>query len=226
MSRCRIVTPPPAPKPELLARLAAQPTPALSDAMDRLHGAVGLRPIPGTLGNTRLVGPALTVRTRPGDNLVVHKAVDLARPGDVVVVDGAGDETRALVGDLLCRHAAARGVAGLVVDGAVRDVRDLASLALPVFARSVSHLGPYKDGPGEIGAPISIGGTALRAGDVVVGDDDGVVAVPCDRAGEIAGAAEELSDHEREITAAIAGGMWDRSWVDAGLEIIRVEEDR
>lgn len=226
MGRCRIVAPPPAPKPELLARLAAQPTAALSDAMDRLHGAVGLRPVPGTLGDTRLCGPALTVRTRPGDNLVVHKAVDLARPGDVVVVDGAGDETRALVGDLLCRHAAARGVAGLIVDGAVRDVRDLASLALPVFARSVSHLGPYKDGPGEIGAPVSIGGTAVRAGDLVVGDDDGVVAVPRDRAEEVAEAAEELSGRERDITAAIAGGTWDRSWVDAGLEIIRVEEDR
>ena len=145
--------------------------------MDRLHGAVGLRPVPATLGDTRLVGPALTVLTRPGDNLVVHKALDLARPGYVIVVDGAGDETRALVGDLLCRYAAARGVAGLVVDGAVRDIRDLATLGLPVFARSVSHLGPFKNGPGEIGVPISVGGMAVTAGDLVVGDDDGVVAV-------------------------------------------------
>jgi regulator of RNase E activity RraA len=196
--------------------------------MSRLPGARGLVPLTGTTGTTRLVGPAWTVRTRPGDNLVVHKAVDLARPGDVLVIDAGGGADRAIIGDLICRHAVSRGIAGIVLDGAARDVREIAALGLPVFARGVTHLGPYKDGPGEIGGPVAVGGLTVSTGDLIVGDENGVLALPADRAGQIADAAEALLRREAGIVAAIDGTGWDRSWVDAALDItwIKPEESR
>jgi regulator of RNase E activity RraA len=225
VSECLIHPPAPAPEASLLARLAALPTPALSDSMQRLPGAVGVLPLTGTVGEARLAGPALTVRTRPGDNLVVHKAADLAKPGDVLVIDAGGETQRAIIGDLLCRYAASRGIAGIVLDGAARDVLDVAALGLPVYARSISHLGPYKNGPGEIGGTVSIGGMPVRSGDVIIGDDNGVLAVPQRRAEQVAEAAEALVRKEQTTIAAIDAGNWDRSWVDAALDITWVKED-
>jgi regulator of RNase E activity RraA len=218
MTECRIYAEVPPPGGALLSRLAGLPTAALSDSMARLPGAPGVLPLAG-LSGTRLVGPALTVWTRPGDNLVVHKALDLARPGDVVVVDAGGDTRRAIVGDLICRYAARRGVAGLVVDGAARDVGDIAERGVPVFAKGISHLGPYKNGPGEIRGQVSIAGMPVRQGDLVVGDENGVIAIPRHRADQVIAAAAALLERERGIIAAIDGDGWDRSWVDAALEI-------
>jgi regulator of RNase E activity RraA len=205
--------------PDVVPRLALLPTAALSDSMQRFSGTPGLLPVPGSVGKNRLSGPALTVRTRPGDNLVVHKAVDLARPGDVVVVDAGGHPDRAIIGELLCRYAQSRGIAGIVVDGAVRDVGEIAALGLPVFARAVSHLGPYKTGPGEIRGPVTIGGTPVMQGDVVVGDENGVVVVPRPRLQDVAAAAEALVDRERAAVEAIDAGRWDRAWVDRSLSV-------
>ncbi|MGH3999417.1 MAG: RraA family protein, partial [Pseudonocardiaceae bacterium] len=160
------------PDAALLDRLAALSTAALSDSMERLSGAPGLMPVAWPLpSGTRMAGPALTVRTAPGDNLAIHKAVDLARPGDILVVDAWGYSDRAVVGGLLVRYARAQGIAGLVVDGAVRDLVDLVELGLPVFSRAVTHVGPYKNGPGELRGPVGIGGTVVAQGDVVVGDE-------------------------------------------------------
>ena len=117
------------------------------------------------------------MRVRPGDNLMIHKALTLARPGDVIVVDGSGEVSHALVGGLMRLAALARGVAGFVLDGAIRDVAEWAEGELPIFARGHSHRRPSKDGPGEINVPIACAGLVVAPGDLVLGDADGVIAV-------------------------------------------------
>jgi RraA family protein len=221
MSTCRMHRPGPRPDEALLERCRALPTSILSDSMDRVGGLRGLHGVPGA-DWPRFSGPALTVQTRAGDNLVVHRALDLAEPGDVLVVDAAGSLERAVLGEIMARYAVTRGIAAIVVDGAVRDADELAAGPLPVFALGVNHLGPYKDGPGEIHGPVTLGGTVVRSGDVVVGDGDGVVVVPHERLAEVVGSAQEGLAAEEEQFAAIAAGTLDRSWVTRGLAEVHV----
>jgi regulator of RNase E activity RraA len=219
VSVCRIHPNPPPAHAGTLEALSRLPTTVLSDQLDRLGGAGGLLPV-GDLGTGIVAGRALTVRTRPGDNLVVHKAADIAARGDFIVVDAGGATDRAIVGELWCRHAASRGVAAVAVDGAARDAAALRTLAFPVFARGVCSQGPYKEGPGEIGGTIALGGTTVAAGDYVVGDADGVVVVPRERAAAVVASAERRLAQEAQMLAAIAAGSLDRSWLDA----LQVEE--
>jgi regulator of RNase E activity RraA len=200
------------PPRELVEAFRPMVTPHLSDSMDRLCGVVGLRPYHLT---GKLLGTAFTVKTRPGDNLLVHKALDLAEAGDVLVVDGGGDVTNALVGELLGRYAQRRGLAGFVVDGAIRDVAWFAGF--PCFARANVHRGPYKDGPGEIGVPVAIGGLVVSPGDIMVGDEDGLLAIPATAAGEVLEKARAKVKDEEEQKRAIAEGRWGRAWVDEAL---------
>lgn len=224
MSTCRLHPRGPRPDPGLLARCRELPTSILSDSMERLGGLTGLHRVAGASW-PRIAGPACTVRTRPGDNLVVHRALDLAAPGDVLVVDGGGAVDRAVAGEIMTRYAVTRGLAGLVVDGAVRDSEALAAGPLPVFARGVNHLGPFKDGPGEIFGPITAGGYPVRDGDVVVADADGVVVLPSARADEVVAAGEARLRAEEQMFAEIAAGTLDRSWVTAALTEVRVGGD-
>lgn len=212
----RILPMPQRPARELLAALAEMVTAHLSDNMSRLQGAAAaIRPMHG--GGAKLAGPALTVRVPPGDNLMVHKAIDIAAPGDVIVVDAAGMLEQAIIGDIMTSHAAKRGVAGFVIDGAIRDAAELAARPFPVYARGVTHRGPYKNGPGEINVPVSIGGMVVRPGDIIVGDGDGVVAVPQADAQAVLAAAREQKKKEDASLAAIAAGTLDRKWVDETL---------
>jgi RraA family protein len=212
----RILPMPQRPARELVAALAEMVTPHLSDNMSRLQGAAAaIRPMHG--GGAKLAGPALTVRVPPGDNLMVHKAIDIAAPGDVIVVDAAGVLEQAIIGDIMTSLAAKRGVAGFVIDGAIRDAAELAARPFPVYARGVTHRGPYKNGPGEINVPVSIGGMVVRPGDIVVGDADGVVAVPQADAQAVLAAAREQKKKEEASLAAIAAGTLDRKWVDETL---------
>ncbi|MFN0163652.1 MAG: RraA family protein [Burkholderiales bacterium] len=188
----------------------------LSDSMQRLPGADGLNPMHK---GGQLLGVALTVRVAPGDNLMVHKAIDIARPGDVIVVDAGGDLSQAIIGEMMSTAAAKRGLAGMVIDGAVRDSGALAASRFPVYARGVTHRGPYKNGPGEINVPVSIGGMVVSPGDIIVGDDDGVIAVPQDIALVVLAAARAKAKAEDAQLATIRkGGKVDRSWVDAALK--------
>ena len=164
------------PDPELVAALRGVSTTIVSDCLGSCTGAVGLEPFHGD-ASLALCGVALTVRVRPGDNLMIHKALTLARPGDVIVVDGSGELSHALAGGLMRLAALARGVAGFVLDGAIRDVAAWAEGELPIFARGHSHRRPSKDGPGEINVPIACAGLAVAPGDLVLGDADGVIAV-------------------------------------------------
>lgn len=218
MADCLIHHRPPAPSSKDVDRLREFPTAAISDGLDRVGGAPRLRPYTREVSVT---GPAFTVHTRPGDNLAIHQALDLIRPGEVLVVAGGGDRTRALVGGLACHYAVRRGVAGMIIDGAVRDLTEIAELPMPIFALDVSHQGPYKDGPGTIGGPVAIRGTSVDTNDVVVTDQDGVAFVPRHRISDALKGAERIVRNEEESMAAIAADRWERPFLsDVTLQYI------
>lgn len=188
------------------------PTSIISDCLDRMPGCVGLMPF--YIG-PRMVGRALTVLTRSGDNLAIHQALEIAQPGDVIVVDGGGDTSRALVGEIMKTIAEQRDVAGFVIDGAIRDVDAFRSSSFPCFARGSIHRGPYKAGPGRVGVPISVGGCQVATGDIVVGDSDGVVVFGSDIAGEVVAAAVARLDQEEAIMKDIQDGRYDGRYAKA-----------
>lgn len=182
----------------------------LSDNMARMSGTIGLRPFHCPKA---MAGTAVTVRTRPGDNLAIHRAFDYCRPGDVLVIDGGGELRQALMGDIMASFAESLGVRGVVIDGAIRDVGALSRRDFPVYARGVTHRGPYKNGPGEINVPVTVGGMVVHPGDVVVGDEDGVLAIsPADLEAVIEGARRQAAK-EAAALKSIAEGRFDRSWV-------------
>ena len=183
---------------EQLRRLTSLTAADLGDAMERL-GVVDSR-IRTIWPGAHLVGRAVTVWPRAGDNLFVHQALELLEPGDVVVVNGQADEMRALVGERMAKKAQDLGGRGFVIDGAVRDVAGLRDLGVPVYARAVTPAGPYKYGPGKINVPIAVGGVVVHPGDVVVGDDDGVVVVPRDQVNEVIERAEVTVAADQELT--------------------------
>jgi RraA family protein len=202
--------------PALIAELARMVTPHLSDSMDRLYSAgAGLRPMHN--GGV-LAGSAFTVKTAPADNLLVHKAIDMARPGDVVVVDAGGFLDHAVIGELMTARARQRGLAGLVIWGAIRDSAEIGAGMFPVYARGVTHRGPYKNGPGEINVPIVMGGMAVEPGDIVVGDADGIVAVPQAIAERVLASAKAIRDKENAVMQQTLDGTVDRAWVDKMLK--------
>ncbi|WP_110650239.1 RraA family protein [Salinicola peritrichatus] len=156
------------------------PAAHVSDCLGRLIGGIGLHAYHGDIGAT-MCGTAFTVRVRPGDNLMIHKALLMAEPGDVIVVDGAGDLTQAVVGGLMRTSAIARKLGGLVINGAVRDVAEWAEGGMPIYALGHTHRGPTKNGPGEINVPVVCAGMVVAPGDLVIGDADGVVSVGRDQ---------------------------------------------
>lgn len=198
--------------PALLETLRGLAVSLLSDNMARASGTLGLRP---WHQSAALAGTAVTVRTRAGDNLAIHRGFDFCRPGDVLVIDGGGDVSQALVGDIMATYAEHIGVVGLVVDGAIRDVGAIRRRSFPVYARAATHRGPYKNGPGEINVPVTVGGMVVHPGDIVVGDEDGVLAIPPADAPAVVAAARAQADTEAATLAAIAEDRYDRSWIDA-----------
>jgi len=194
------------------------PVANISDCMSRMTAAGHhLRPIHKS---GALAGPALTVKCRPGDNLMIHKALTMAQPGDVIVVDAGGDLTNALFGEIMVATCIARGVAGVVLHGAVRDSEEIGRGAFPVYAAGVTHRGPYKDGPGEINVPIAIDGMVIQPGDLMVGDADGLLCVPYDSVEDVLAATHKKMDIEKQMLADIAHGTLDTAWIDATIRRI------
>lgn len=180
------------------------PTGVVSDAMGRSNSmAAEVKPV---WSGAKLVGPALTVRTFPADNLMIHKAATLAHPGDVLVVNAGGYRDAAVFGDLLAYSCKVHGIAGIVIDGSARDAEGLAAIGFPVFARGVLPMGPFKDSPGSINLPISCGGIAVRPGDIILGDADGVVVIPREHAPEILGKAQAAIAKEQQLRKRIEQG--------------------
>lgn len=200
----------------LVEAFAKLPVANVSDSMARMTaGGPALRPMHASGG---MAGVALTVKSRPGDNLMLHKAIDMAVPGDVIVVDAGGDLTNALMGELMLAYAVKKGVAGFVLNASIRDADAFVETNLPTYAAGVTHRGPYKDGPGEINVPISLDGMVVEPGDIVIGDSDGVLSVPLSEAEEVLKKTQAKQDAEAKQMQAIADGTNDRSWVDAALK--------
>ncbi|GAP34436.1 RraA family protein [Piscinibacter sakaiensis] len=196
------------PSPELVRGFQGIPVANIADEMGRMFCMdTGLRP----LNTTPMLGTAFTVRARPGCNLMLHRAIDMAEPGDVIVVEDQGDQANALTGENMMMWAARRGVAGVVIDGAVRDRASIGGLAFPVYSRGITPRGPHKNGPGEINVPISCGGVVVHPGDIVVGDEDGVLVIaPRDAEAVLRKARGKLAK-EIATRQAIEAGTWDRS---------------
>jgi regulator of RNase E activity RraA len=197
---------------------AAIPVANVSDCMWRMTaGGSRLRPMHD---GTRMGGPAITVKSRPGDNLMIHKALDMAEPGDVLVVDAGGDLTNSLFGELMLTYAAGRKLGGIVLNGAVRDVDVIRGQSLPVYAAGVTHRGPYKDGPGEINVPIAIDGMVIEPGDLILGDADGFLCIPFADTEEVLAASQKKVALEQQTMKNLAAGTHDTSWVNERLRQI------
>ncbi len=203
---------------QLVQAFKGLPVANISDCMTRMTaGGPRLRPMHN---GAPMAGPALTVKCRPGDNLMIHKALTLAQPGDVIVVDAGGDLTNALFGEIMVATSVKIGLAGIVLNGAVRDSEEIARGAFPLYAAGVTHRGPYKDGPGEINVPIAIDGMVIEPGDLIVGDADGLLCVPYDQAEALLAATHQKMEAEKKMLADIAAGKLETSWIDATLKRI------
>jgi regulator of RNase E activity RraA len=179
----------------------------------------GIRPI---WHSPRIVGSALTVWCHSGDNLMLHKAISLAVHGDIVVMNTQGNLVNAGFGELLATSAVKMGVRGVIMDGMVRDADGLEALGLPVYARGVCPNGCNKDGAGEVGAIIACGGVAVRPGDIIIADRDGVTVVPLDDAAEVAGLAMAQMEREHQRVLEIEKGVLTRPEIDESLRKLKV----
>lgn len=219
---CKIRKDFPRPPAETVALFKGMPVANIDDNMNRV-GAMDAAIVP--LGKGQLLGTAFTVRVPQGDNLMFHAAMDMAKPGDVIVIDAGGFEDRSIFGELMATYCKTRGIRGIVCDGAVRDSGALAQMEdFPVYARSVTPNGPYKNGPGEIGFPVVAGGRIVRPGDIVVGDEDGVVVIDPADAEALAAATRAVQEKEDGIMRGIVEqGVYPRPWVDEKLKEIGCE---
>lgn len=166
----------------------------------------------------KLAGPALTVEVRPGDNLMIHAAMALAKPGDVLVIDGKGDTTSALMGTIMMLGCKMTRLGGVVVDGAVRDSLEIVELGFPVFAIGTNPNGPTKNVPGRINWPVSVGGVVVTPGDLIVGDADGVVVVEREKAASLLPlAAKKVADEAKRMDGIRRLEALRPGWLDGAL---------
>ncbi len=210
----RIFTDVPRVSPEMVEAFRGKAAANVADAMGRFHFMD-----PGIVSRTGLplCGAAVTVNARPGDNLMVHKALEVAGPGDVVVVCTHGNTTSAVFGELMGHTAVGAGLGGIVVDGAIRDVDGLKALGLPAFSRTVTPGSCDKDGPGEINVPVSCGSTVVMPGDLIVGDEDGVSVVPREDVTAVLEAVSTLEGREKRRIVAIEAGELFKAEIDETL---------
>lgn len=188
-------------------------TPDISDLLNRMYAVdPGISRLTSTAH--RLCGAACTVKVFPGDNLMVHKSLDVAIPGDIVVIDAHGSSMNAVLGDLVSTKAKHRGIAGFVVDGFIRDLPNIAELDFPVFARGTTSIGPLHRGPGEINYPICCGGIVVNPGDVIVADGAGIVIVPQEIASDLLQRLRNQKASQAAYLAGVKRGDFSNDWVD------------
>ena len=206
------------PDPELVEKFRGIPVANINDCMGRLFCVDGAIK---SVNKRPMLGVALTIHTVSGDNLFMHKALsDLAKPGDMLVVAGGGME-RSYSGELMMKCGRNKGLAGFAIDGCVRDYEEAQDIDFPVFAKGITPQGPYKNGPGEINVPVAFGGQVVFPGDIVVGDQDGLVFIHPWEAEEILKKAQVYHQEEEELNAALdagdAGPSLEPEIVEAGL---------
>lgn len=210
----RILPSPPRVSSAVLERYRGLASSNVADAMGRFGF---MDPGMQSRSGLPLCGLAVTVQCRPADNLMVHKALQVATPGDIVVVSTCGNTTSAVFGELMCHTAAAAKLGGIIVDGAIRDVDGITRLGMPAFSRAVCPGSCDKDGPGEINVPVSCGNTVVSPGDIIVGDADGIAVVPRASAEEVLELVAQLMDREKKRIAEIAGGALFKAEIDDTL---------
>lgn len=222
MKGCRIVKDFDRPSRELIERFRELPVANIDDSISRM---AAMRARISPMNSGKLLGPAFTIKVPEGDNLMFHVAMDMAKPGDVIVIDAGASVSRSIFGELMVTYCRSRGIAGIVVDGAIRDSDGIGAMKdFPVFAIGVTPNGPYKNGPGEINTPVSCGGIIVNPGDIIIGDADGVIVLRPDEAEEIAAAAEKISANEEKIMKHIVeDGTYIRPWVAEKLATLGVE---
>ena len=204
------------PSKEMIEQYSQFETPDISDILNRMYAVnTGIR---NMANHESICGPVCTVKVFPGDNLMVHKVLDVAQPGDIVVIDAGGSKSNAVLGDLISRKAKHRGIAAFVIDGLIRDVPDVREVGMPVFARGETPIGPLHRGPGEINYPISCGGIVINPGDIIVGDRSGLVVVRQEFAEDT---LEKLHVQKKALESYVEGvkkGEFSNQWVDDYLE--------
>jgi RraA family protein len=189
------------------------PSPDISDLLNRLYAVdPQIRCLTGA--HHTVCGPACTVKVFPGDNLMVHKSLDILKPGDVVIVDAGGSSMNAVLGDLVSTKAKHRGAQGFVIDGLVRDLPTIVDLNFPVFARGTTPIGPLHRGPGEINYSICCGGVVVNPGDLIVGDSMGVVVVPRQIAEELLHRLQSHAEANEAYFQSVKKGDFSNAWVD------------
>ena len=200
---------------ELVDQFKGLPVANIADTMNRLCCLdQGIKPY----NKVKLLGVAFTVKAPSGDNLMFHKAIEMAEKGDIIMVDGEGCMTRSICGGLMIAEAAHKGIKGFVVDGCIRDVEDLEAMEeFSCYARGVQPNGPYKNGPGEIGYAINVGGQIVHAGDIVVGDADGIAIIKKQDAEDVLKKTLAFNEMEKKKMNNIMIGKADKRWVDETL---------
>ena len=207
------------PPKEIIEKFKKCSTSSIADGMNRFFCVAPEIKMINQKRGLRMVGSALTVKTRPIDNLMVHKALDMAQPGDVIVIDADGNMNGAILGEIMVKMAQKKALAGYIIDGCIRDSSTIEKMDFPVFARGISPKGPHKDGPGEINLPISCGGVIINPGDISVGDEDGVVVIPPSEAENLLKKVLAKEKKEEKRLENIEKGIpRDRSWIDKALK--------
>ncbi len=203
------------PDQALIDGFAEFETADVSDAMNRLYAMSG--EIKNLSNDKELLGAACTVKLYPGDNLMIHKTLDIAKPGDVVVVDCSGAMTNAVFGDLVANKATHRGIGGYIIDGLIRDLDGVKETGLPVYARGVTPFGPLHRGPGEVNTPISCGGVVVNPGDIIKADSTGIAVVPRAYAQEILDRLRQSKAKQAAYVESVKRGDFSNAWVDEQL---------
>ena len=213
----RIFTKVERPDRALVERFRGIPSSNINDMMNRLYNTDATikryNPQAGPM-----VGTAITVKAPLGDNAMFHRALDLAQPGDVIVVDAGGCNERSLAGEIMMTYSVKKGIAGWVVNGALRDLGGLMECPMPVYCTGITPQGPFKNGPGEINVPVCCGGVVVMPGDIVVGDEDGVVVVRKEDAETVIAEAEdklakETAKLKRYAEIGLEGDKHEESWI-------------
>ncbi len=214
---CRILREFERPSEELMRSFEGVPVANIDDCMHRISAIdSAIRP----MNKGKLVGPAFTIKVPEGDNLMFHKAMDMAKPGDIFVIDAGGATNRAIFGELMVNYCRIKGIGGIIVDGSLRDYQFINGLDdFPVYAKGVTPNGPYKNGPGEINTTIVVGGQSVSPGDIVVGDEDGVVFIKPSDAESLLEKVRDVQKKEEMIMGEMEKSQtYERPWVDQKLE--------
>lgn len=206
------------PSKELIEKFSRLPAANVADTMGRLcamHSDIKLMSKPSKI----MCGPALTVKARPGDNLMIHAALDISQPGDIIVVSNEGDRSQALMGEIMTEYAASfLKLGGIVLDGPMRDIDSIGKMDFPFYASGTTPGGPYKEGPGEVNVPIACGRISVNPGDIILGDQDGVIVIPREDSEGIYEQALKLSEGDHAKVVAAKFGKNNRDWVKKTLE--------